>query len=123
MGDKRRNIWFERSYRDTNAPTGGMIGHINAKTPIIRTVGMISMHCDNCNMLYETHACWAKRTNHHFCSRDCHDKFRQIRIKKACVICGKHFYTTPTGWFKHITCSRKCLIENRRILNFVNKRR
>ncbi len=104
---------FERSYRDT-APAAGLKKQQSNFTPIIRTVGMIGMNCDNCGVLYETHACWAKRYNTHFCSTSCHAEYQREPVEVLCKICGRQFVTIRSKIGKLVTCGKQCASENRR---------
>jgi hypothetical protein len=107
---------FERSYRDTVPPADGMIKQFSSKTPISRSHGKIGMICDFCGISYETYACWASRTNSHYCSKACSNEAKKIPIHKNCIVCDKEFITNPTNANKIITCSRKCLKKNRQRL-------
>lgn len=78
------------------------------KTKLINCTGMIGLNCENCGISYETQACWAKRVFNHFCSKSCHDEWREIKIKKSCINCGAGFIVNPTTYFKKKTCSIKC---------------
>jgi hypothetical protein len=78
------------------------------KTKLTGCTGMIGLFCENCDISFETQACWAKRASNHFCSRSCHDEFREIKIIKSCTNCNNEFEVTPTSYFKKKTCSKKC---------------
>ncbi|MBI1919653.1 MAG: hypothetical protein HYS23_01085 [Geobacter sp.] len=109
---------FERSYRDTPPPIDGVVRHISAKTPLSRTHGKVGMNCDFCGMPYETYACWAARTNAHYCSKACSNEAKKIPVRKNCVVCGSEFITNPTTAVRISTCSRKCLKQNRQAFLF-----
>jgi len=113
-GDQMKPNRFERNYRDTPPPRSGMQCEIANKTPMTRSAGKIGMSCDHCGMGYETYACWAKRTAHHYCSKACANSAKETPVEKTCVICGEIFITTPAAAWKFSTCSRKCLKEKRR---------
>lgn len=100
----------ERSYRDTAPPKNGLLGTGSLKTPLTITSGKIGLICEWCNMQFETYACWAKRKNHHFCSKACSDEWHKIPVEKCCVICGEKFITTPFNAKRLVTCSRKCFV-------------
>ena len=82
--------------------------HFSKKTPLIRASNLSRFECECCGLLFDKPAAWAKRCNHHYCSRACHNEARRIKIKKTCIICNKVFFTTPHGWFRHVTCSKEC---------------
>lgn len=100
---------------DITPPAGGMVAQGSNKTKNVRSAAMMSLVCDNCGNSYETYACWFNKDGkkNHFCSVGCHNEWRKIKIISACEICGKHFFTTPSEWFKKYTCSRKCLKKKR----------
>jgi hypothetical protein len=104
---------FERDYKDTPAPAAGVVREFSNKTKLARTQGKININCDLCGMPYETYACWAKRTNNHYCSRACANAAKEIPVEKCCVVCGTTFIANPTTAKKLSTCSRRCLKENR----------
>jgi len=104
---------FERDYKDTPAPIAGIEREFSNKTKLARTQGKININCDLCGLLYETYACWAKRTSNHYCSKACANAAKEIPVEKFCVICGGTFIANPTTAKKLTTCSRKCLKVNR----------
>ena len=106
---------FENSYRDTVPLVGVETREFAQKTKVAKTAGKIGMNCDNCGLLYETYACWAKRTNHHFCSRACGNSFKKIEIRKKCAVCGEIFTVSPSDWFKYSTCSEQCMSNSRKV--------
>ena len=103
-----RNNPFEQSYRHTSPMVGIKSIKLANKTKLANCSGMIGLNCDHCEMEYETQACWAKRTNHHFCSHSCHGEHLRIEIKKECCVCGTEFITNPTTYYRKTTCSPKC---------------
>ena len=70
-------------------------------------VGLFIMivKCDFCGKEFNIAPCWFKRAKHHFCSRECKNKWRSEnirgknsynwkggKIKRVCPICGKEFF-------------------------------
>lgn len=100
---------------DAMPPKDGMKYQQSNSTKLARSRGKLSMNCDFCGMAYETHACWAKRVAHHFCSKSCSNLFKVIEVHKNCVICGADFVTIPSQVKRFSTCSIECLKEKRRI--------
>jgi len=99
---------FERSYRDTIPIKDVFTNYKPQKTKLINTVGEIEISCDMCGLIFLKHACWVKRCRYNYCSMACRNESMRINITKQCIICGKIFITTPQGWFRHVTCGRKC---------------
>jgi hypothetical protein len=104
---------FERSYRDTTPVNGVKTKEMSCSTKIGRVHGDITINCDLCGISYETYACWAKRTNNHYCSKACTSAAKEFKIKKACIVCGTEFDVTLTQAKRICTCSRKCLKKRR----------
>lgn len=111
MTKPKRN---ERSIADTPPSKDARLWHRSNLTELARAAGKIRLSCDFCGLEFETYACWAKRYSAHFCSHACAGEYKKIPVEKHCVICGAVFTTNPTTAMRYVTCSRKCLIENRR---------
>ena len=99
---------FEDSYRRTVPIRGVHTKNITNKAKVNKTAGKIGLNCDLCGLAFETYACWAKRYNHHFCSRACSSKFSEININNSCKECGKPITVTPTEYTRIVTCSKEC---------------
>ena len=101
---------FERNYRDTPPPVGGVEREFSNKTKLARTHGKIYLNCDLCMMLYETYACWAKRANRHYCSRACASEGKITQVENACAICGDTFLMIKSNYEhnRKTTCSKEC---------------
>ena len=99
---------FEDSYRRTVPISGVHTINITNKAKVNKTAGKIGLNCDLCGLAFETYACWAKRHNHHFCSRACSSKFTEININNSCKECGKPITVTPTDYARIVTCSKEC---------------
>ena len=100
---------YENHYRHTVPMPDVSTKVLSNGKKLIDAVGKITMNCDNCAIEYETQACWAKRTNNHFCSHSCKGEYQAIEISKECSVCGSGFTTNPTTYFRYVTCSKNCL--------------
>ena len=99
---------YINNYRDTVPLTNVSPGYRPNLTKLATTQGKISLSCDLCDMEYETYACWAKRHQHHYCSRACAWQASRIEVPTNCVVCDKDMIVTPSDFLKIKTCSREC---------------
>jgi hypothetical protein len=106
---------FERKLSDTTPIKGVKVRELNGLTKLSAVTGKIKMNCDRCGMLYETQACWAKRTAHHYCGKGCADAAKEVIVYVKCVICGTPVRTIPTQIERVTTCSKKCSKKRRSI--------
>ncbi|UOF76720.1 endonuclease [Caudoviricetes sp.] len=105
---------FERSYRDTIPVNGVVTIEFSNKTPLHRSRGMLAMECDHCGLPIMKHYVQAAKYASHFCGRACASAARRVRIKQTCCVCGSEYEVVPSDANRTVTCSRKCLKENRR---------
>jgi len=107
---------FERDYKDTAAPSSGMVRETSNKTKLDKAHGKICLSCDLCGILFETYACWAKRASRHYCSRACASEGKITQAENTCVICGDTFMTkkSDSEANRKTTCSTECRKEKRR---------
>lgn len=64
--------------------------------------------CENCGREFEKTPSKAKKTSHHFCSRECYAEFQRNRVKLECDYCGKRFEKVPSKVRNHNFCSERC---------------
>jgi len=86
---------------------------LNSKTPLSRAAGKMSFTCPNCYLVFERYACWAKRVNVNYCSRECSSEGRRVRVQVSCVVCKEHYEVTPSDIGKRTTCSKLCSSKRR----------
>lgn len=68
---------------------------------------LILIKCDRCGRIIEKiiHGLH-KQQKHHFCSKNCHDKWQIKKVKYECKYCGKEFEDKPSAERKF--CSKDC---------------
>lgn len=114
-------IKFERSYRDTIPILGVLTKVLSNRTKATRVHGILSFSCEICGLAFTKPAAWAKRSNHHYCSRACASEAkRKPRIIKLCIVCAKEFSVSPWQDERYVTCGRECLGMSRKETTFVN---
>jgi hypothetical protein len=86
---------------------------LNNKTPLSRAAGKLSFTCPNCYLIFERYACWAKRVNVNYCSRECADEGRKVRVQVSCVVCGVGMELTPSDIGRITTCCKRCSAKRR----------
>lgn len=81
----------------------------------------VKIICEHCGKLYETHPCFIKNRNHHFCSHSCSAKWRSEnergrnhplwdRIEQKCAWCSQ-ILQLPSNRINRTSnffCSKKC---------------
>jgi hypothetical protein len=87
---------------------------LNNKTTLMRTIGMLGFTCPVCGLTFEKPAAWAKRSNINYCSRECSNEGRKVRIHTKCVVCGVDMEQTPSDASKITTCGKRCSSIRRR---------
>jgi len=84
---------------------------------------MVDCICEYCNEVFQKELGEYNRTKHHFCSRECVEKFRasknswlRKRIKVKCANCGKELDRVPhdVKRSKYLYCNKQCMIEHRK---------
>jgi len=86
---------------------------LNNLTPLAGAVGKLRFTCPNCGIVFERYACWAKRVNVSYCSRDCSNEARRVRVQVSCVVCGEHYEVTPSNIGRKTTCGKLCSSKRR----------
>ncbi len=69
--------------------------------------------CETCGKENQKSPCHVKRVKHHFCGKECHDKFQSQKVEKICVVCEARILISPTYEKRFSTCSKKCQRANR----------
>lgn len=105
---------FERSWHDTIPPKNGVHGETSNLTELSRSSSKIPLNCDMCGIRFEKYACWAKRTNHHYCGRGCANEAKKRIAERRCIECGKTMLMIPSYLTKISTCSAECSSERRK---------
>jgi len=86
---------------------------LNNKTPLSRATGKLNFTCPNCDVVFERYACWAKRVNVNYCSRECSNEGRRVRVEVSCVVCKEHYEIIPAYIGRITTCCKRCSAKRR----------
>ena len=70
----------------------------------------MEVECSHCKKTIETQPWKIKKHKNLFCSKECHYKFRTVKILMICSVCGKDFFRRPKVLEKNqtTTCSSAC---------------
>lgn len=99
---------------DHTAPPEGVVSlSLNNKTPLSRSAGKLSFACPICYLVFERYACWAKRVNVNYCSRECACEGRKVRVHTNCVVCGADMEQMPSNLGRVVTCGKLCSSKRR----------
>jgi hypothetical protein len=99
---------------DHTAPPKDVVRlNLNNKTLLNRAVGKLAFTCPTCDLVFERYACWAKRVNVNYCSRECGCLGRRVRVQVSCVVCGGHYEVTPSNIGRKTTCGKLCSSKRR----------
>jgi hypothetical protein len=77
---------------------------------------MIEVECDWCGGTIEKYPSRLERSDHHFCSDDCHNKFQRGGERRSCDNCEEEIQRKPSTYEgqDNVYCSIECRVEYRR---------
>ena len=84
---------------------------INILQTDLKTKGVeikVKTKCEQCSVDIYYNIYQYLKNEHHFCSKECYDKWQLKEVLMSCKWCGKEFYKTPRQGQENYFCSHEC---------------